>query len=182
MQIEPYVLQVQAQLAAAASLGDDTTRAIAEALATAAQPGVRLAMLGAIGAAADEITAALLDAPGSPVVGVRLDGDEVRIDVRPTAPGEPVVEQPPADADDAESNARISLRLPEALKGQIEEAARAESVSVNTWLVRVAARALAGPATPPWGGNPWGGGWGPHGWAGHPWAGKPGRLSGWINA
>jgi hypothetical protein len=86
----------------------------------------------------------------------------VRIDVRPAGPTGPVVEQPPVDADGAESNARISLRLPETLEGQIEEAARAESVSVNTWLVRVAARALAGPATPPWGANPWGGGWGGH--------------------
>jgi len=53
----------------------------------AAQPGVRLALLGAIGAAADEIIAALLDAPGSPIVAVGLDGDDVRIDVRPARPG-----------------------------------------------------------------------------------------------
>ena len=137
MQLSPFVAQVQAQLAAAAALGDDTTRRVADALAAAAEPATRLAILAAVTAAADEVTAALLDSPDAPSLAVRLDGDELRIEVR-------VVEaHHDAPADDADTSARISLRLSEALKADVESAAKADSVSVNTWLVRAATRALA---------------------------------------
>ena len=81
MQIDSYVEQVRDQLVAAAALGDDRVHQVANALASAALPAVRLAVLGALAAAADEITAALLDSPGSPTVAVHLDADEVRIAV-----------------------------------------------------------------------------------------------------
>lgn len=136
MELSPYVAQVQAQLTAAAALGDDTTKRTAEALAAAAEPATRLAVLAAVTAAADEVTAALLDSPGAPTVAVRLDGDELRIEVRTSEP------EPETAPEEAEATARISLRLSEALKSDVEAAARADSVSVNTWLVRAAARAL----------------------------------------
>jgi hypothetical protein len=142
MHLFPYTTSVRSQLTAAAALGDDSTKAIAEALASAAEPAVRLAVLEAVSAAADEITEALLDAPGSPAVAVRLDHDELRIEVRLAAAAEPA----PAPADEGENDARISLRLPESLKGQIETAARADGVSVNTWLLRASNAALS-PAT-----------------------------------
>ena len=37
---------------------------------------------------------------------------------------------------------RLNLRLPDALKVRVEEAARHEGLSLNAWLVRVAAAAL----------------------------------------
>ena len=40
------------------------------------------------------------------------------------------------------ATARINLRLPEHLKGRIEEAAGQAGLSVNAWLVRAAAAAL----------------------------------------
>ena len=43
-------------------------------------------------------------------------------------------------------------RLPETLKARAEEAAAAEGVSVNTWLVRAVSRALFEPPPPP---PPW---------------------------
>jgi hypothetical protein len=137
MQLSPYVAQVQAQLIAAAALGDENAKRTAEALAAAAEPATRLAVLAAVTAAADEVTAALLDSPESPTVAVRLDGDELRIEVRTS---EPPQESPPPE--EAEATARISLRLSDALKSAVEAAARTDSVSVNTWLVRAAARAL----------------------------------------
>jgi uncharacterized protein (DUF1778 family) len=136
MQLSPYVSEVQAQLRAAAALGDDATRRVADALSAAAEPATRLAVLAAVTAAADEITAALLDSPDAPRVAVRLDGDELQIEVRAV---EPVREAAP---DDADASARISLRLSEALKSDVEAAAKADAVSVNTWLVRAAGRAL----------------------------------------
>src|SRR6476661_1585078 len=138
MELHPYVNQVQTHLAAAAALGDDRTRQTAEALAAAAEPAMRLAVLAAVSAAADEITATLLDSPGSPAVSVRLDGDELRVEFRMT---EPAPEAPcTAAPEDADASARISLRLSETLKADIEVAARNDTVSVNTWLVRAAAR------------------------------------------
>lgn len=148
MQLDDYVAQVQSQLTATAALADERTRQVADALVAAAAPAVRLAVMTALAQAADELTAALLDSPGAPSVAIRLDGDEVRVDV--TA-GEPEPSAPRADEGDA--TARISLRLSEALKADVEAAAAAAGVSVNTWLIRAAAAALGGRG-PVWGEYP----------------------------
>jgi len=65
------------------------------------------------------------------------------------APGDEMVERTPdalaparPEADEG-ATARINLRLPEQLKERIEEAAGRERLSVNAWLVRVVALALA---------------------------------------
>jgi uncharacterized protein (DUF1778 family) len=139
MQLSQHLAQVQEQLRSAAALGDDRTQQIATALAEAASPAVRLALLGAVADAADEITSALLDFPSSPAVGVRLDGDEVTVDVRSTEP-EPAAEE--LRRDDGDTTARISLRLSDSLKAEIDAAAERDGLSVNTWLVRAASAAL----------------------------------------
>src|SRR5579875_3872224 len=175
MQLSPYVAQIQTQLAAAAALGDERTRQTAEALAATAEPALRLAVLAAVSAAADDITAALLDSPGSPTVAVRIDGDELRVDVRTT--DESSTAAPAAPADEADTSARISLRLSESLKGDIETAARTEAVSVNTWLVRAASRALAGSSASA-GRAPWDATWAP---GREPGGRNAHRITGWIN-
>jgi uncharacterized protein (DUF1778 family) len=160
MHLYPYTAGVRAQLTAAAALGNESTKAIADALAAAAEPAVRLAVLEAVSAAADEITEALLDAPGSPAVAVRLDHDDLRIEVRLAEPSAPATTAAPLDEGD--NDARISLRLPETLKGQIEAAAKTEGVSVNSWLVRAATAALSPGQS----------------FRAH---GHGGRITGWIN-
>jgi hypothetical protein len=101
-------------------------------------------LLDALSAAADEITREL--APGS--VELRLRSGEPGFVVA-QAPadeeGEPAWEPaPPAPPDaDEGATARINLRLPEQLKAGIEQAAGRERMSVNTWLVRAAAAAVA---------------------------------------
>jgi hypothetical protein len=156
MQLDTYVQQVQDQLVATAALADEQVRDLAATLARAASPAVRLAILAALSAAADEITAALLDSPGAPTVAVHLDSDEVRIVVAADA-GDPM---PPPRLDDGEASARISLRLSETLKADIDAAAVRTEVSVNTWLVRAATAALGsttndlrGAGRPPRGSN-----------------------------
>jgi hypothetical protein len=139
MQLEQHIAQVQEQLRAAAALGDERAREIAAALAIAAAPAVRLAVLNALASAADEITSALLDYPGSPAISVRLDGDQLVTDVHVT---QQATELEDTRRDDGEANARISLRLSEALKAEIDAAAEEDGVSVNTWLVRAASAAL----------------------------------------
>jgi uncharacterized protein (DUF1778 family) len=161
MHLDDYVAQVHDHLSATGALGDERTQQIAQTLAAAATPAVRLALMTALSAAADEITAALLDSPGAPSVAIRLDGDAVRVDV---------VAAPRVD--DGEASARISLRLPESLKTDVETAAAREGMSVNTWLVRAASTALAagraGPA-PGWG-DP-----------GHRRGSNAHHITGWIN-
>ncbi len=165
MQLDDFIHQVHDQLGASAALGDERTQQIAATLATTVEPAVRLAIMNALAEAADEITAALLDLPGSPAISVRLDGDQLRVDV---TVGEP---QPLArPADDGDASARISLRLSEALKADVEAAAGGDGVSVNTWLVRAATNALAGSAGARGWGRP-----GPSG-RGH----NTQRLTGWI--
>ncbi len=164
MHVEEYVTQVQAQLGAAAALGDDRTRATADALATAAGPAIRLALLAATTAMADEATAALLDLPGAPAVSVRLDDDDLRVDVRSSEPREPDGPMVAGPAEDSENTARISLRLPDPLKMQIEMEARHDGVSVNTWIVRAVTSVLSGSKS----GSRWAGG-------------HSHRVTGWIN-
>ena len=167
MHLDDYVRQVHDQLTASAALGDERTQQIAHTIVAAAGPAVRLAILSALAAAADDISDALLDSPGAPTVAVRLDGDTVRVDVLGADPN------PAAGSrvDDVEASARISLRLSEALKSDVEAAAAREGVSVNTWLVRAAGNGL----TPGFGLGP--------GWAdaAHRRGTNAHRLTGWIN-
>lgn len=141
MDLDPYVSLVTDQLLAAAALGDERTQQVAAALAAAAAAAVRLAAMSAISATADEINAALLDTPNvSATVSVQLENDEPTIRVDSTAVAPPSQAADPGP--DGDASARISLRLPELLKADIDSAANRESVSVNTWLVRAARAAL----------------------------------------
>ena len=145
MDFSPYVDQLRRELVASAELGGDEARALAERLTGPLEASVRLAMLSALPAAAEEITSQL--APGS--VDVRLRGGDIGFVVTPPpmpehheepepAPAAPI---PPPDGEDA-ATARITLRLPEQLKARIEDAAGREGFSVNTWLVRAVSQGL----------------------------------------
>lgn len=142
MDLSPYVDQLRRELLAAAEVGGDEARALAERLTAPLEASLRLALLSALSTAAEEITGQL--APGA--VDVRLRGGDLGFVV--SAP--PPSEQPPApasaeapvpDTDDG-GTARITLRLPEQLKARVEDAAGREGSSVNTWLVRAIARGL----------------------------------------
>jgi hypothetical protein len=136
MDIRPFVDGLRQDLLVAAEAGGDEARALAERLTGPLDSAARLALLGALSMATDEITRDL--APGS--VEVRLRGVDPTFvvtmapaDTTPT-PVEPVTEDGPA--------ARINFRPPESLKNRIDEAAARDGVSVNAWLVRVVGAAL----------------------------------------
>src|SRR3954451_17100772 len=144
MDMSPYVENLRRELAVAGEAGGEDARVLAERLTAPLESAVRLTLLEALSAAADEITREL--APGS--VELRLRGGKPDFVVT-TAPADeppgPAPDAPPAalpDADEA-ATARINLRLPEPLKPGIEQAASRDRLSVNAWLVRVAAAALA---------------------------------------
>ena len=134
MELAPYVDTLHRELTAAADVGDDEVRRAAGRLLTALDAAVRLVLIEALGAAAEQITAEL--APGS--VELRMRGRDADFVVTAPAPPEPPAPPPPPPAatfEADETTARISLRLPDGLKARIEEAAGSIGASVNSWLV-----------------------------------------------
>src|SRR3954447_14342516 len=137
MDLTEYVENVRRELAVAAEAGGEDARALAERLTAPLESAIRLMLLEALSAAADEITREL--APGS--VELRLRAGEPDFVVTPD-PGDETVEPShdaaapaPPHADEG-ATARITLRRPEQLKAGIEQPASRERLSVNAWLVR----------------------------------------------
>jgi hypothetical protein len=144
MDLTQYVENLRRELIVAADAGGEESRALAERLAAPLESAVRLMLLDALSAAADEITSDL--APGS--VELRLRAGEPEFVVTPAPADEPGEAErdtapplAPPEGDEGET-ARINLRLPGQLKAGVERAASREGLSVNAWLVRVTAAAL----------------------------------------
>jgi hypothetical protein len=137
VQLQRFVDALKADLTAVAELGDETTADAAGRLVVTLQASVGLRLLDALSEAALELNERLPSAH----VEVRLTGQDpelVYVSDEPEAPAGP--------ADEAYT-ARITLRLPEALKASVELAAGREGVSVNTWIVRALSRtSTAAPA------------------------------------
>jgi hypothetical protein len=133
MQMANHVTAIQGDLAAAAALGDEAIAEAGRRLSEALESSLHLRLLDLLTEAALDLAASLPDGH----VEVRLAGRDPQLvyveDV--TVSREPQ----PTPGDDL--SARITLRLPEALKGRVEAAAASEGVSVNAWIVRVLARA-----------------------------------------
>src|SRR3954468_894107 len=130
MQLQRFGDALKADLTAVAELGDEQTAEAAGRLVLTLQASRGLPLLDALSEAALELNDKL---PGGHVE-VRLAGQDpelVYVGKERDAPATP--------ADDA-FTARVSLRLPDALKGAIETAAAREGVSVNTWIVRALSR------------------------------------------
>ncbi len=139
MDIERHVQAIQSDLATAAALGDETAAAAGERLAAAVGSSLQLRLLDVL----TEVTLALNAQLASGHVEVRLAGRDPELVLVDDRAGEG--DAPPAPGDDL--SARITLRLPEALKSQIEAVASSEGVSANAWIVRALSRALE----PRWG-------------------------------
>lgn len=136
MDLTPYVDTLRRDLVAAAEAGSDELKQAAERLAYALDPSARLALMEAISHAAAEITAELPE--GS--VDVRLVGRELDFVVEmapPSMPAPPPPPAPPVPEEDDGDLARITLRIPEAVKARAEDKAAAAGQSLNTWLVGV---------------------------------------------
>ncbi|WP_433824670.1 YlcI/YnfO family protein [Actinoplanes sp. CA-015351] len=157
MDLTTYVNNLGREFATLAEAGGEDSRALVERLTGPLESAIRMTLLDALSAAADEITQDL--APGS--VEVRLRGRDPDFVVSTPAAAEPAPAasasaasaasaaspaagtEPPISEDGPA--ARINVRLPEQLKAAIEEAAAKEGRSVNAWLVRAAATALQRP-------------------------------------
>jgi hypothetical protein len=134
MEMARFVESLEADLAAVAAVGDEQTRAVAERVLQAIRGSAGLRLLEALGEAALEISAQLPEGH----IEVRLVGQEPAL----VYVGEE--EAPPEPAAEDGLTARITLRLPEALKASIEADAARDGISVNSWIVRALARGAAG--------------------------------------
>jgi hypothetical protein len=142
MDLTQYVENLRRELAVAADAGGEDARALAERLTAPLESAIRLMLLDALSAAADEITREL--APGSVELRLRAGEPDFVVTSAPSDDAVAADEPPPAPLETEEAaTARINLRLPEQLKGGVERAAGRERLSVNSWLVRVVAAAVA---------------------------------------
>lgn len=132
MQLSNHIEALLADLQAAGSLGDEAVAQAAQRLSEALQASARLRLLDLLSEATLEIS----DQLPSGHVEIRLAGQEpslVYVEERESTE--------PAPPDDG-LTARITLRLPDALKTAIDAAAAREGLSANTWLVRELKRAV----------------------------------------
>jgi hypothetical protein len=136
METARFVEKLERDLASVAALGDDAVAEAAERLIQALRGSAGLRLMEALGDAALEISGQLPEGH----VEVRLVGPDPELVYVPEEP----VEAAPAPEEEGLA-ARISLRLYDSLKRELEAAAAREGVSLNTWLVRTLSRSTAPP-------------------------------------
>lgn len=129
MQIDGHIQALREDLVRVAALGDETTTRAADLLSVAIEASLGRRIQDVLAEAALELNSQLDEAH----VEVRIAGrDPELVLVREVA-------EPEAPAD-VTLDARITLRLPEALKRRVEEAASRDGISLNTWIVRALVR------------------------------------------
>jgi hypothetical protein len=136
METAKFVEGLERDLSSVAALGGDAVADAAERLIQALRGSAGLRLLETLSEAALEISAQLPEGH----VEVRLVGPDPQLVYVPAEPAE----EPTVTAEDA-LTARITLRLPESLKRELEVAAGQVGVSLNAWLVRSLSRSTAPP-------------------------------------
>ena len=136
MQLQRFIESLKADLSAAAELGDENTARAAGQLVITLQGSLGLRLLDALSEAALELN----DKLPFGHVEVRLTGQDPEFVYVGEEP------EPAAAAEGEAYTARITLRLPEGLKGVLEQLASREGLSVNTWIVRALQRSASAPA------------------------------------
>ena len=134
MKIAPHVESLRSDLSVAAALGDARAAEVGAQLAEAVARSAPLRFQEALGEALLEANEQL----PSGHLELRLAGSDPGI----VYVGDEAASSRAAAVDEP-SAARLTLRLPERLKSQLEEAAAREGVSVNTWLVRALGGAVS---------------------------------------
>lgn len=144
MDLTGYVETLRRELAAAAHAIGPEAEELADRLTAPLEAATRLVLQEAVSDAAAEISREL--APGS--VDVRLRGRDLGFVVTPTPqdrptsmPLPPRTPEPPRDGTES-GTARLTVRLMDQLKAEVEAAADREGLSVNAFLVRMLAAAV----------------------------------------
>ena len=137
MQLSQFIDALRSDLTAVAAVGDERTAQAAERISVALEGSLALRLVDAFSAAAVELSAQIPNGH----VEVRLAGRDPQLVFV-----EEETREPDAGAVDDGVTARITLRLSDSLNDQVEVAAAAAGVSVNTWIVWALARAVSQPA------------------------------------
>jgi hypothetical protein len=137
MQLSQIIEALRSDLNAVAAIGDERTAQTAERIGIALEGSLALRLVDAFSAAALELNAQIPNGH----VEVRLAGRDPEL----VFVEEETREAEPQAAEEG-ATARITLRLADSLKDQVEVAAAAAGVSVNTWIIRTLARAVTQPA------------------------------------
>jgi hypothetical protein len=119
-------------LLAVGDLGDEAVAEAAERIGAVISRSAASRVLDLLGEVAADVSAVLPEGR----IELRLVGDEAAFSY--------VADPPPPPEADAELTARITLRLPEALKRKVEASATSAGISVNGWILRLLER-----GTPP---------------------------------
>ena len=136
METARFIAGLERDLAAVAAVGDEETAAAAERLIQALRGSAGMRLMETLGEAALEISDQLPEGH----VEVRLAGPDPQLVYIGAEPAEPA----PVSAEDGLA-ARITLRLYDSLKRELEAAAAREGMSLNAWLIRALSRAVASP-------------------------------------
>ena len=133
MDLTPHLEAIRGDLES--SLGsDDALAAALERMARPLEASLHLRLLDVLGDAALELTEQLSEGHAE----VRVSGKDASL-IYVDAPDAPV---PATSSDDDGTTARVTLRMPDALKATLEEAAETIGVSVNALLVQSAQTAV----------------------------------------
>lgn len=153
MELTAHVNNLGREFATLAEAGGEQAQVLVERLTGPLESAIRMTLLDALSAAADEISRDL--APGSVELRLRGRDPSFVVTLPPAEPYDVGAEDAAANDDRARESglliaedgpaSRINVRLPEQLKSAVEEAAAKEGRSVNAWLARAAAAALQRP-------------------------------------
>jgi hypothetical protein len=129
----PFLDAIRGDLQALTA-GDDAASETAERLGRTLESSLQLRLFDTLGQAALEVSEQL----PSGHVEVRLAGRDVQL----VFVSDERADDAPPPASDETGTARLTLRMPEALKSRVEQAAGREGISTNAWLVRAITRGL----------------------------------------
>jgi len=133
MQLTPYLEAVARDLDRATALADEQTRELTHRVAAVIEPGLRLAMVQLLSDVAAQLTAEL----DGPVITIHMEGRDPSWHI---VRDEATLVAHDAEHDD-DNSARVTVRLPEAVKKRAEAAAQIAGQSLNTWIVQALRRA-----------------------------------------
>jgi hypothetical protein len=133
MDLTPHLEAIRSDLESLVG-ADEALATSLDRMARALEATLQLRLLDVLGDGALELTEQLPAGHAE----VRVAGRDARL----VYTGPPEAPAPPPPPDDDGGTARLTLRMPDALKAAIEEASDAIGVSVNAWLVQAAQSTL----------------------------------------
>jgi HicB family len=134
VKLQRHLDAVKDDLEQLAALADEQVAEAARRITSALESSVRVRLLDVLSEAATELSGTIEGGR----VEVRIAGGDPELVFLEDEQAVALAAEPGED-----SGARITLRLPESLKAQVEAAAARDGVSVNSWIVSALARSIS---------------------------------------